>query len=162
MGTAAAVPAGQQQACGRWQDHRQVIDGILHRVRTGVQWRNLPARFGPWKTVYEATACGRPTEPGYASSSRSRPRPTRPGRSTGDLSVDSTIVRAHQHAAGARTEPPTAPTLKGGRSGRTPGRTPVAEPRRLPGGGGAGSEGLGRPPGGFTTKLHPSVDGRCP
>uniref|UniRef100_A0AAU2K2B3 IS5 family transposase n=1 Tax=Streptomyces sp. NBC_00049 TaxID=2903617 RepID=A0AAU2K2B3_9ACTN len=39
--------------CGRWRDHRQVIDGILHRVRTGVQWRDLPDRFGPWKTVYE-------------------------------------------------------------------------------------------------------------
>lgn len=39
--------------CGRWRDHRQVIDGILHRVRTGVHWRDLPERFGPWKTVYE-------------------------------------------------------------------------------------------------------------
>jgi putative transposase of IS4/5 family DUF4096 len=39
--------------CGRWRDHRQVIDGILHRVRTRVQWRDLPERFGPWKTVYE-------------------------------------------------------------------------------------------------------------
>ncbi|MEV6957049.1 transposase [Streptomyces sp. NPDC051183] len=47
MGTATAVPAGQQQTL--WQ----VIDGILHRVRTGVQWRDLPERFGPWKAVYE-------------------------------------------------------------------------------------------------------------
>ncbi|GAA3505589.1 hypothetical protein GCM10019016_127020 [Streptomyces prasinosporus] len=39
--------------CGRWRSHRQVIDGILHRVRTGVHWRDLPERFGPWKTVYE-------------------------------------------------------------------------------------------------------------
>ncbi|MFF1510052.1 transposase [Streptomyces sp. NPDC058326] len=31
--------------CGRWRDHRQVIDGILHRVRTGVQWRDGP--LGP-------------------------------------------------------------------------------------------------------------------
>ncbi|WP_412126501.1 transposase [Streptomyces murinus] len=35
--------------CGRWRDHRQVIDGILHRVRTGVQWRDLPERFGGWE-----------------------------------------------------------------------------------------------------------------
>ncbi|WP_414507256.1 transposase [Streptomyces sp. NEAU-L66] len=27
--------------CGRWRDHRKVIDGILHRVRTGVQWRDI-------------------------------------------------------------------------------------------------------------------------
>lgn len=39
--------------CGRWRDHRQVIDGILHRVRTGVQWRDLLERFGPWRTAYE-------------------------------------------------------------------------------------------------------------
>ncbi len=39
--------------CGRWRDHRQVIDGILHRVRSGVQWCDLPERFGPWKIVYE-------------------------------------------------------------------------------------------------------------
>ncbi|MGW0095268.1 transposase [Streptomyces sp. NPDC003328] len=37
--------------CGRWWDHRQVIN--VHRVWTGVQWRDLPERFGPWKTVYE-------------------------------------------------------------------------------------------------------------
>ncbi|WP_443045060.1 transposase [Streptomyces sp. Go40/10] len=44
--------------CGRWRNHRQVIDGILHRVRTGVQWRDLPARFGPWKAVYERLRLG--------------------------------------------------------------------------------------------------------
>ncbi|WP_159032913.1 transposase [Streptomyces fodineus] len=37
--------------CGRWWGHRQVVNGILHRVRTGVPWRDLPERFGPWKTV---------------------------------------------------------------------------------------------------------------
>ncbi|MFJ8503491.1 transposase [Streptomyces avermitilis] len=31
--------------CGRWHDHRQVIDGILHRARAGVQWRDLPERW---------------------------------------------------------------------------------------------------------------------
>ncbi len=45
--------------------------------------------------------------------------------------------------------------------GRTPGPDAVAEPRRPPGGGGAGGEGLGRSRGGFTTKLHLSADGRC-
>lgn len=37
----------------------------------------------------------------------------------------------------------------------------MAEPRRPPGGGGAGGEGLGRSRGGFTTKVHLSADGRC-
>jgi transposase len=30
-----------------------VINGVLHRIRTGVQWRDLPKRYGPWKTVHE-------------------------------------------------------------------------------------------------------------
>ncbi|OEV22220.1 transposase [Streptomyces nanshensis] len=37
----------------------------------------------------------------------------------------------------------------------------MAEPGHPPGGGGAGSEGLGRSRGGFTSKLHLSADGRC-
>lgn len=37
----------------------------------------------------------------------------------------------------------------------------MAEPARPPGGGGAGSEGLGRSRGGFTSKIHLSADGRC-
>ncbi|MFF3662785.1 transposase [Streptomyces olivochromogenes] len=40
--------------CGGWRDHRQMVDGILHCVRDGVQWRDLAERFGPWKT-----GCGR-------------------------------------------------------------------------------------------------------
>ncbi|WUP20513.1 transposase [Streptomyces sp. NBC_00271] len=39
--------------CDRWRDHRQVINGIIHRLGTGVQWRELPERFGPWKTVHK-------------------------------------------------------------------------------------------------------------
>lgn len=39
--------------CGRWRGHRQVINGIIHRLGTGVQWRELPDRFGPWKTVHK-------------------------------------------------------------------------------------------------------------
>lgn len=59
-----------------------------------------------------------------------------------DVSVDSTIVRAHQHAAGARTVPPPAPASKGGRAGRTSGRNAWQSPHaRLR----KGSRG-GRPP----------------
>ncbi|SEC36263.1 Transposase [Streptomyces sp. 3213] len=38
---------------GRWEGHRRVTNGILFRQRTGAPWRDLPARFGRWKTVYE-------------------------------------------------------------------------------------------------------------
>ncbi|MGY1434586.1 IS5 family transposase [Streptomyces reniochalinae] len=147
--------------CGRWRDRRQVIDGILHRVRTGVQWRDLPEQFGPWKTVYERHRLWSGDGTWERLLQQVQAGADAASEIDWDIAVDSTIVRAHQHAAGARTEPPPAPASKGaGRSG-TPGRNPVAEPGGPPGGGGAGSEGLGRSRGGFTSKLHLSADGRC-
>src|SRR5437763_1059404 len=41
------------QRGGRWEGHRRAINGIPFRQRTGLPWRDLPARFGRWKTVYE-------------------------------------------------------------------------------------------------------------
>ena len=37
---------------GRWRDHREVVNGILWRLRTGAPWRDLPERYGPWQTCY--------------------------------------------------------------------------------------------------------------
>ncbi|WP_375256794.1 IS5 family transposase [Streptomyces sp. MNP-20] len=77
-----------------------------------------------------------------------------------DISVDSTTVRAHQHAAGARTAPPAPPPQKG--AGRGTKRVdPGAETGRPAGGGGPLGECLGRSRGGFTTKIHLAADGRC-
>ncbi|WP_444545056.1 IS5 family transposase [Streptomyces djakartensis] len=153
-------PPVSNRRCGRWRDHRQVIDGILHRVRTGVQWRDLPERFGPWKTVYERHRLWSADGTWERLLQQIQAAADATGEIDWDVSVDSTIVRAHQHAAGARTEPPPALASKGAEL-RTPGRNAVAEPRRPPGGGGAGGEGLGRSRGGFTTKLHLSADGLC-
>lgn len=38
---------------GQWKDHRRLIDGILWAPSDGGRWRNLPAEFGPWQTVYD-------------------------------------------------------------------------------------------------------------
>ncbi|BDD69414.1 hypothetical protein GCM10023177_77070 [Streptomyces violaceoruber] len=99
--------------CGRWRDHRQVIDGILHRVRTGVQWRDLPERFGPWKTVYERHRLWSADGTWERLLQQVQAAADAAGEIDWDISVDSTIVRAHQHAAGARTDPPPAPASKG-------------------------------------------------
>ncbi|MCX5384854.1 IS5 family transposase [Streptomyces sp. NBC_00083] len=113
------LPVGNRR-CGRRRYRRQVIDGILHRVRTGVQWRDLPERFGPWKTVYERhrlwSADGtweRLLQQVQAAADAAA------GEIDWDISVDSTVVRAHQHAAGARTDPP--PGSKRGRRDGAPG-----------------------------------------
>lgn len=94
--------------CGRWRDHRQVIDGILHRVRTGVHWRDLPERFGPWKTVYERHRLWSADGTWERLLQWIQAAAGAEGEIDWDISVDSTIVRAHQHAAGARTGPPPA------------------------------------------------------
>lgn len=99
--------------CGRWRDHRQVIDGILHRVRTGVQWRDLPERFGPWKTVYERHRLWSADGTWERLLQQVQAAADAAGEIDWDISVDSTIARAHQHAAGARTEPPPPPASKG-------------------------------------------------
>jgi len=145
--------------CGRWRDHRQVIDGILHRVRTGEHWRDLPERYGPWKTVYERHRLWSADGTWENLLQQVQAEADAAGGIDWDISVDFTVVRAHQHAAGARTEVP--PATKGGRAGRTTGRVGVAKPARPPGGGGGPGEGLGRSRGGFTTKIHLSADGRC-
>ena len=36
-----------------FRDHRQVVEGIVYRLRVGMPWRELPAQFGPWQTVWK-------------------------------------------------------------------------------------------------------------
>ena len=99
--------------CGRWRDHRQVINGILHRVRTGVQWRDLPERFGPWKTVYERHRVWSADRTWERLLQQVQAAADAAGEIDWDIAVDSTIVRAHQHAAGARSDPPPDPLPRG-------------------------------------------------
>ncbi|WP_443064081.1 IS5 family transposase [Streptomyces sp. NBC_00376] len=87
---------------GRWSDHRRVINGVLYRVRTGVQWRDLPERFGPWETVYKRHRRWSADGTWKMLLSRIQAAEDAAGRIDWDVSVDSTAVRAHQHAAGAR------------------------------------------------------------
>lgn len=76
---------------------RLFIDAVLYRAKTGVPWRDLPGRFGPWKTVYNRfsrwAARGRWEEIFKAL----------------QLEVDETsciadgsVVRAHQDASGGK------------------------------------------------------------
>ncbi len=98
--------------CGRWRDHRQVIDGILHRIRTGAHWRDLPERFGPWKTVYERHRLWSADGTWAYLLQQIQAAAAADGEVDWDISVASTTVRAHQHAVGARIAPP-APVPNG-------------------------------------------------
>lgn len=97
--------------CGRWRDHRQVINGVLYRIRTGVQWRDLPEHYGPWKTVHERHRRWSADGTWELLLQRVQAEAGAADNIDWDVSVDSTSVRAHQHAAGARLSPP--PVVKG-------------------------------------------------
>lgn len=89
----------------RWRDHRQVINGILWRLRTGSPWRDVPERYGPWQTCYERWK--RWDEDGTWARLLEYVQVKDDSLGTLDLEVvaiDSSIARAHQHAAGARRE----------------------------------------------------------
>ncbi|WP_399062982.1 IS5 family transposase [Streptomyces sp. BB1-1-1] len=146
---------------GRWSDHRRVINGVLYRVRTGVQWRDLPERFGPWETVYKRHRRWSADGTWKMLLSRIQAAEDAAGGIDWDVSVDSTAVRAHQHAAGARKKPSALDAQKGNGRGDEPGRSGAAETGLPPGGGGQIGECLGRSRGGFTTKIHLAADGRC-
>ena len=84
-------------------DQRTLLNGMIWILKTGAPWRDLPERFGPWKTVYNTFARWRDDgvlEHVVAVLKRDAGAL---GRIDWNLHfIDSTIVRAHQHAAGAK------------------------------------------------------------
>ncbi|ABQ32868.1 putative transposase [Bradyrhizobium sp. BTAi1] len=78
-------------------DDRRVLNGIFYVLRTGSPWRDLPERYGPYTTVYnrfnrwaKAGVWVQIFEVLAARSPQSM------------ALIDSSIVRAHQHAAGGK------------------------------------------------------------
>ncbi|MET9099257.1 IS5 family transposase [Streptomyces antibioticus] len=120
---------------GRWRDHRQVIDAIAFKYRTGTPWTYLPEHFGLWKGAHNRLrkwAADGTWEKVFTTLLAQ-------ADTEGDLdwvvAVDSTIVRAHQHPARARH--------KGAPAGEPP------------------DHALGRSCGGPTIKIHLAADSRC-
>ncbi|MGW8354309.1 IS5 family transposase [Streptomyces wedmorensis] len=128
------LPDRKPRRGGRWRDHRQVIDAIAFKYRTGTPWMDLPEHFGSWKGAHNRLrkwAADGTWEKVFTALLAQ-------ADAEGDLdwivSVDSTIVRAHQHAAGARQKGPRSASR---------------------------DHALGRSRGGLTTKIHLAADGRC-
>ncbi|MFG3224121.1 IS5 family transposase [Kitasatospora sp. NPDC048194] len=119
---------------------RQLINGIRFRTRTGIPWRDLPERYGPWETVYGLFRRWQRDGTWHRILEQLQARADAKGLITWDISVDSTIARAHQHAAGAR---------KRGifRSSRPAASSPEPD-----------DHGLGRSRGGLTTEIHLAVE----
>ena len=78
-------------------DNRLFVEAVLFRYRAGIPWRDLPERFGDWKNVHRRFSR-------WAETSAWE-RVFRHLAADADneyATIDSTIVRAHQHSAGAQ------------------------------------------------------------
>src|SRR5829696_619714 len=123
------------QRGGRWRDHRQVLNGILFRTRTGVPWRDVPERYGPWETLYKRFARWQP-DGTWARIEAALRTPGRWGRGAG-LGRPDRLQRGRG--------PPAR------RWGQEKGIASIQARRQ---------QALGRSRGGLTTKLHTVCDGR--
>ena len=129
---------------GRPPEHakRTLIDGIRWRVRAGAPWRDVPLAYGPWQTVYGLFRRWQRNGTWRTVLAGLQGRADAGGLITWDVSVDSTVARAHQHAAGARRRGDLQAEPPGGNQ---------AEPA---------DHALGRSRGGLTTKVHLACEQR--
>jgi transposase len=131
---APLLPSTKPRRGGRWRDHRQVLNGILFRVRSGVPWRDLPEQYGPWQTVCKRFARWQADGTWARVEACLRTQADAAGQLDWDAQVDSTVVRG----------PP------GRRRGQERGITSIQASRQ---------QALGRSRGGLTTKVHTICDG---
>jgi len=103
----------------QWKEHREVVNGILWRIRTGAPWRDLPSRYGPWQACYDRFARWRRDGTWDRLLAHLQMNSDAAGEVMWEVSVDSTISRAHQHAAGARRAPSREDANRGSPTRRT-------------------------------------------
>jgi transposase len=89
-------------AMGRpMRDHRVLVEGAIYRFRTGIAWRDLPAEFGPWQTVWKRHHRFSTDGTWDKVLTVLQAQADAAGAIDWRVSVDSTIARVHQHGATA-------------------------------------------------------------
>ena len=131
------LPTGTGRGRPRTWDDRQIIDGIRWRVRTGTPWRDVPEVYAPWQTLYRWFRRWQRDGTWAKVLAGLQAQADAAGRIGWTVSIDSTVSRAHQHAAGAR------------RAGHAQKEPPGGQQHSEP-----DDHALGRSRGGFTTKTH--------
>ena len=79
------------------RDNRLFVEAVIYRYRAGIPWRDLPGRFGHWKNVHR-----RHSRWSKAGIWKKLFKALSKNPDNEYAMIDSTIVRAHQHAAGAK------------------------------------------------------------
>ncbi|MEU7774137.1 IS5 family transposase [Micromonospora taraxaci] len=133
---AALLPAASVKGRPPKWEKRQLIDGIRWRIRIGSPWRDVPAEYGPWQTLYGLFRRWQRDGTWDKILAVSQAAGDAEGRIAWTVSVDSMTSRAHQHAAGARND---------GHLQKEPPGGVHDEPA---------DHALGRSRGGLTTKTH--------
>lgn len=140
-----ALPAASGKGRPSKWSKRQIIDGIRWRVRAGTPWRDVPEAYPPWQTLYDWFRRWQRDGTWAAILAQLQAHADAAGRIGWTVSVDSTVSRAHQHAAGARRDGHLQKQPPGGLQ---------TEPA---------DHGLGRSRGGLTSKTHLACEqGRKP
>ena len=103
------LPGREGHVGGTAADNRLFVEAVLYRYRAGIPWRDLPERFGDWQSVWQRF--DRWAKSGVFDRIF---KVLAEDRDNEYMMLDSTIVRAHQHSAGARkkgakTKPSGAP-----------------------------------------------------
>lgn len=87
---------------GQWNDHRTTLNGIFWILHSGAQWREMPERYGKWKSVYDRFNRWRKNGMIDRILQRLQMKLDKDGRIDWDLwCIDGTNVRASRSAAGA-------------------------------------------------------------
>lgn len=100
------LPDRTPKRVGRLRDHREVIDAITFKFQTGTQWVHLPEKYGNWRDVYNRLRMWALDGTWEQVITALMTQADADEDLTWAVPMDSTIVRAHQHAAGARKKGP--------------------------------------------------------
>jgi transposase len=105
------------QSAGQWRDHPTVVNGILWKLRTGSPWRDLPERYRPWQTCFDRFNRWRRDGTWDRLLAHAQTKNDAVGEVEWEVewevSVDDTVIRAHQHAPGARGDSSAADVKRG-------------------------------------------------
>ncbi len=95
------LPSSDRTRGRPFRDHRQVLEGIVFRYRTGCAWRDLPEDFGPWQTVWKRHRRFSLDGTWDQILTTLQAQADAAGDLDWAVSVDSSISRVHQHGATA-------------------------------------------------------------